>query len=466
MISLLIQIYIITTLASIGLTTHQFLSLIKDVVDAGYIFDMEKIKEFSDNEKNASPNLGIKLFWPIVNILWALYDTYMYSSYRDEILSGLNVFDVLRRVPDSLYQEYQKNPSALNALMTLIKDADNTHTIEIPGDEGKSIFKYNMPDDFDTLEILSVQGPAVNLPYYKQKELIKEAWFKVGKQISYEYGSLENFGKSMNKENNIELDNPSIPEISAESAKINSIKLRKIDNENSYFEVELVDEEGNSLGVFGSPYITDSVNFRREVFGLLQACGTNNFLKLGGQENISIPITFKSDERDNVNEIHNGKNQTFHQANDGKYITETTVFDERELFEGEINSITSASGVIEMVIRSPYFTTFYKTGDIYYGFGYPLISSSNDPEMSQNASNHYKEYIENLLEFIGTDDLLKMGGDIQKFPQVLIERDKTGNIIAIGREGEEYHLRIIDNEYKMEKGKLIITDKNKSKKLI
>ena len=58
-----------------------------------------------------------------------------------------------------------------------------------------------------------------------------------------------------------------------------------------------------------------------------------------------------------------------------------------------------------------------------------------------------------------------MGGEPVKLPKVLIERDSVGNVIAIGSAHQECHLRITDDNYKIEKGRLVI-EKNKGKKLI
>lgn len=274
------------------------------------------------------------------------------------------------------------------------------------------------------------------------------------------------FKRAVKEEKNVEIENSIIENLPAEMAQIESIKLRRVDEENSYFEVELVDEEGKSLGVFGSPYITDAINFRREVFGLLKACGTNDFLKLGQKENISIPITFRCNRRNAVSEICNENNQTFHLNQIGEYVTEPTIENNFISYEGAIDRVESAIDTLNMRITDGNSCICYVSGNVHYGFGYPLITMSNNPELIKKASKHYKEYIENMLKFFGTDDLLRIGGEPIKLPEVLIERDESGNIIAIGREGEENHLRIMNNDYKIEKESLVLINNNKKKKLI
>lgn len=459
---------IISVLASAGVTFYKEVLMFKDVADAGYLVDLKRMGELDDKIKEETKsNSFAMIFFPFFGILFSLSNLAKYYQFRGQVLNQLNLFDSLRRMPDYLYKEYAKNPSMLNAFMTVLKDVSNTQYMRVPDkDTGiLSEFRYQFNEDFSDVEIIEVKGPAANLPYRKQQEIIIDAWMEVGKQVSYEYGTLENFGKSCEKDKNIELDNSPVNEIPAEEAEISSIKLRNIDEDNSYFEIALKNKEGESIGTFGSPYITDSTNFRREVFGILLACGTNDFLKLGGVDEHSIPITFKSNSRNVVNEIHNANNQMFHLNSQGVYATEQTTQDDRELFEGNITGIVSKSNSLNITIESENFHTVYPTGNLYYGFGYPFISESDNQELLSRACNHYKEYIENILRFFDTDDLLNLGGTPLKKPKVLIERDSTGNIIAIGKEGSESHLRITDNNYKIEKGKLVIA-KNKSKKLI
>nr|MDE6142343.1 hypothetical protein [Bacilli bacterium] len=456
------------TLASAGITLYKELLMFKDVADSGYLIDMKKMKDLDDKIKDETKSSTLSwIFFPFLGILFSLANLTKYYQFRNQLLNQLNFFDMLRRMPNELYQEYAKKPTLLNALLTALKAESEIQYISIPDKTtgSSSKIRYQFSGDFSDIEIIEIEGPAANLTYREQQELIKNAWIEIGKEVSYEYGTLDNFDAACENGKTIELDDSPIDEIPAEEVQISSIKLCKIDEENSYFEVELIDEFGKKVGVFGSPYITDSVNFRREVFGILLASGINDFLKLGGVEEPTIPITFKCNSRNVVASIHNSKGETFHLNGEGIYKTEPTIQDNQEISFGNVTGIISEINALNMTIENEHFHTHYPTGNLYYGFGYPLISSSSNPELIAHACNHYKEYIENILDFLGTDDLLRMAGEPIKFPKVLIERDSTGNIIAIGQKEQECHLRITDNNYKIEKGKLVV-DKNKSKKLI
>lgn len=63
-------------------------------------------------------------------------------------------------------------------------------------------------------------------------------------------------------------------------AYISSIKFIRKDTDNCYWELILVDENNNYIGSFGESYITDSINFRRQTFGILSACNCFDLLRL------------------------------------------------------------------------------------------------------------------------------------------------------------------------------------------
>lgn len=464
----IIIFWFLSICASIGFNVLKDLMTLKDVADAGYIIDSKKTSEFNNKvrEINKFNSLSFMMY-PGVNVIATLAEMFIYFKHRDQLLMQLEMFDCLRKMPESLKCEYDKNPCLLKAFKVVLKDMSNDHTLRVPvkNGEGFNEFRYQFNDTTNDIDILEVNGPASSLPYREQKEIIINAWMEIGREASYEYGSLDKFGDAFKDNKEIVLDSDPIKEIPSEKAIIKSIELCQIDENESFFQVTLADEEGNDIGVFGSPYLTSDIDFRKETFGILEAIGCFDLLKLGGNEEACIPITFKCDRRDVIDEIHNSDNQTLHMGTSGEYVTEEMKEDEREVFDGIINSIKSASDTFTMQIRNPHFTTNYVTGNIYYGFGYPLLSQTNNEELIKKASKHYKSYIESILKFCGTDDLLRIGGEPSKYPDILIQRDEVGNIIAIGSSDKEYHLCIAENGYKFEKGRLVV-NKNKGKKLI
>lgn len=464
----IIIIWLLTIFASIGLNIVKDLVILKNIADAGYIIDSKKTNEFNDKvrEINRFNSLNFMMYLG-VNVMVTLMEMLRYTKYRDQLLMQLEMCDCLRKMPESLKKEYDENPSLLKAFKIVLKNASNDQILKIPAKDSEEVneFRYQFDDTTNDIDILEVTGPAASLSYSEQRKMIIDAWKEIGRQVSYQYGSLENFGEALDDNRHIVLDDEPIKDIPSEKAIIKSIKLCQIDGDEIFFQLSLVDENGNNMGVFGSPYLTSNVDFRKEVYGILEAVEEMDLLKIGGNEEACIPIKFKCDRRDIVNEIHNDNNQTFHMNNLGEYVTEETKEDEREIFDGVINSIKSDSDTFMMNIRNPQFATSYVTSNIYYGFGYPFLSRTNNEELINKASKHYKEYIVNLLKFCGTDDLLRIGGEPTKYPETLIQRDELGNVIAIGSPNKDYHLRIVDDGYKMEKGKLVIS-KNKGKKLI
>lgn len=417
----IIFIYFLTIVTSLGINTLKDLITIKDVVDAGYLIDSKKTYEFNQKvrEINKLNSLNFMLI-PGLNLLCSLAETFLYLINRNQFLMQLNMLDCLRKMPDTLKEEYESNPGLINAFNICIKDISNDQIMRMPT---KEMNEFN------------------------------------------EYGSLDEFKKDFEENKTVSLDETIIPNIEAEEARIDSIALCQITKDESYFQLNLRDQENNQIGVFGSPYLTTPEDFRKETFGILSAINCQDLLKLGGNYNWEIPIKFKCDSRDNVNELINEKGERFHISNKGEYQTESLVDDEREVFSGKITQITSASDTFTIQIESENFTTHYVTGNLYYGFGYPLLSKTNNETVKSMACSHYKSYLENILKFLGQDDLLRIGGEPSVLPSILIQRDENGNIIAIGSSENEYHLRINDNHYKIEKGRLI-PRKKIEKKLI
>ncbi len=459
---------IVTVLAGLGISGFKELVLMKDLADNGYLFDIKRTKEFIE-EVDANRHLDSwKInFIPFFGLAFSLINLTQYFLFRQQSLMALNMSQTLQRMPENLQREYQQNPSLLKAFLINLTNVSNDQYIVIPDKKGNqsSKFRYQINEETNDIEILDVKGPATSLSYPEQKEMIIKAWQELRRQIAYEYETIDGFEEAFKDSKEIVLDDSPLENILAEEAQIASIKLRQIDADNSYFEVSLVDEEGVSLGTFGSPLITDPINFRKQVYGLLEACNITDLLKLGGKANINIPITFKCNSHNHVNEIHNTNNQTFHLTSEGEYLTEETQADNREEFEGSIASIVSENEAFIIRINNPHFTASYNTGNIYYGFGYPRLSETKNPELTKKATRHYQKYLENILKFLGTDDLLKVGGEPIELPKVLIKKDESGNIIALGNQEKDYYLCISHNGYKIEKGKLVI-NKNKGKKLI
>lgn len=50
-----------------------------------------------------------------------------------------------------------------------------------------------------------------------------------------------------------------------------------------YFKIELTDING-CVHVINKPFLSDAINFRRQVFGIMSACGTYDLMRLATDE--------------------------------------------------------------------------------------------------------------------------------------------------------------------------------------
>ena len=163
-------------------------------------------------------------------------------------------------------------------------------------------------------------------------------------------------------------------------AKITSIKLKKLDNNHSYWVITLIDKHDKILEVLDIPRLSDSVNFRKQTFGILSAINCFDLLRLFTENPNNLRIYISEDFSKKIEYVKNLKGDIF------RFDGDNYVFDKsKKIFrfvkknsdeiEAEIESITSASGVFNLRINAGVFTTFYSTGQIYYGFGYPFLGT-------------------------------------------------------------------------------------------
>lgn len=96
--------------------------------------------------------------------------------------------------------------------------------------------------------------------------------------------------------------------------------------------------------------------------------------------------------------------------------------------------IISGSRVLTFWIKHEYYTTFYASGQIYYGFGYPITcmdinSSTEDIKMSAQL---FTSFIEGILAIYDTNDLMNLGKEEYiNYPKVSVNINQNGDIISI-----------------------------------
>ena len=226
-------------------------------------------------------------------------------------------------------------------------------------------------------------------------------------------------------------------------AIIKRIELKKILNR-YYFVLEIQDINEN-VYIVDKPFCSDLINFRRQVFGIMAACNQFDLLRL---------TTSNPEYKDVVGYYSNGlqilendQNKWFsYDKRTGKYFCDDAKEDVRKLFKtivdnnlgdvsvnkGEIQSIESASGVFQIFFNSNGLGTFMNTGQIYYGFCYPIgIGSADNKESVKIAATVFQSFIISLMKFYNVTDLLCLGGKIEQYPVVEIELDKNNKISQI-----------------------------------
>lgn len=229
-------------------------------------------------------------------------------------------------------------------------------------------------------------------------------------------------------------------------ATIKSIERKKILNR-QYFKI-VIESSGREY-VVSNPLLSDPINFRKQVFGILTACNCYDIMRLGGRE---IPIPQKAIgyyiEGRGYKIFENDKGQwfSFHE-NTGKYSCEKADEHTKQLIKkaeeynisnvtkakGTIESIKSTSGVFQMLFQSEEgLSSFLTTGQVYWGFGNPINIGNNATESQKlEAAKMFTSFITSLMDFYGENDLLKLGGEIETYPKVEIALNHSNKIKSI-----------------------------------
>ena len=220
-------------------------------------------------------------------------------------------------------------------------------------------------------------------------------------------------------------------------AYISKIEFIRTNKDNCYWNLLLVDVNNNYIGAYCKPYISDEINFRKQTFGILSACNCYDLLKLSSDNPIPLPIYFKEKTYGGVEELINQSDKLL-RFREGIYEIERTwnIFNKRKEIKkyesGEIRTISSESGCFSTWIKHAYYSTFYVTGQVYYGFGFPItIGLDATVDDIKYSSKLFTSFIESILKLYDTNDLLDLSRNKTKFPKININIDDLGNITSI-----------------------------------
>lgn len=239
-------------------------------------------------------------------------------------------------------------------------------------------------------------------------------------------------------------------------AFIKSIKLKKTKNRQSYLSASLCDEQGHYIGTFGNSKISDPVNFRTFLFGIMGACDCFDLLKLSANSPKEKEIEYYYLPNDSKIIINENNLALAKHTNGGYFCSKLDPRLERlcELKKvprekGHITHIKSASGVFLIGINSRCGFTNFVTNQIYYGFSYLWGKNENrKQEDIRLASAWFQSFIESVLKLYNTNDILKLNGpSIEKLPSLQAILDNNGSIIALTNTDKTFTLYLQENEY-------------------
>ncbi len=193
-------LWIGTIIGSFGAELVNELRMFKDIADAGYKVDLQKMADF---QKKLMPDANkvnlLSMLIPVYNIMNVCKNIINYNNVRPMLLDQLNVMGVLEEMSSYEKEEYSKKPTALNAfiipLKTEIKLA-NALKLTTTDDNGTNIYyiDYNKKKGFT---LLKVDGPDSMLPFEEQEKRAKEKMYNLGKHVRDNYGTAENYLKSL-----------------------------------------------------------------------------------------------------------------------------------------------------------------------------------------------------------------------------------------------------------------------------
>lgn len=226
-----------TVIASFGMQILHILRVFKDVADAGYKYNLNKVNELSEyfNSDSLKKTL-ISLSVIVYNIFYVLDEVNKYNNARPMFLSQLDVAGVLEKMTDEEKKEYLKEPTGFNAIKIQIKSERKlkgvqTLEIEKKNEKGKIIYKFN--DTYDDVTVLKATGTLSRLTEEEQKKRVMDSWKEFVTSGVEQYGGEEEFIKALKSDSNLHIKKEeenkpsSLPELDISEQKQALEKFKK-----------------------------------------------------------------------------------------------------------------------------------------------------------------------------------------------------------------------------------------------
>lgn len=207
----IVVLWISTVAASFCIELTNELRMFKDVADAGYKINIDRLSDLSKKlNPDASKITLLSMLIPIFNIIQVFERITKYNNIRPMLLDQLSIIDALEEMSEIEKQEYQKRPTGLNAILVPFKlevRIAKADSVKIENDNEKSEIFYEIGDSLDDITILKVAGDAYRLTEAEQKKKVIEAIKSSLLAEMEEYDDVENATNTIKDNDDLELKN-------------------------------------------------------------------------------------------------------------------------------------------------------------------------------------------------------------------------------------------------------------------
>lgn len=168
-------IWLGSCITSFGIEIATSFRMFKDVADAGYKIDIERMDKITKIlDPDSSKREFLTMLLPVFNIMHSSFKAIGYNNAKSILLDQLEVLDVLEEMSEIEKQEYQKRPTGLNAILVPLKSElriAKSQLLIIIRPNFKSKIFYEIGENND-ITILKVEGDALYFSLEDQKEIV------------------------------------------------------------------------------------------------------------------------------------------------------------------------------------------------------------------------------------------------------------------------------------------------------
>ena len=205
----IVVLWISTVAASFCIELTNELRMFKDVADAGYKINIDRLSDLSKKlNPDASKITLLSMLIPIFNIIQVFERITKYNNIRPMLFDQLSIIDALEEMSEIEKQEYQKRPTGLNAILVPFKleaRIAKSDSVKIENDNKKSEIFYEIGDSLDDITILKVAGDASRLTEDEQKKKVIEVIKSSLSEETEEYDDVENSTNTIKYSDDLDL---------------------------------------------------------------------------------------------------------------------------------------------------------------------------------------------------------------------------------------------------------------------